>query len=301
MAVPFICWIMFPIVQRILKNEGGTLTILAKLPDIPNAAMHFTSRLLVALLIAPAFGQVWHNGIPPRFTFHEDKPDLYSVDTGVTLDKTASQEPNGYIEFTNVQLYRDDIRYTFASHRNLSPLITSVKAPLWLRLDMGFLCSSNPSIIRYLSVPLYTSSLFLYAGERAENHGHETSYAVKDLLLVLGCTLTISAVHFTTDPPTDMTAQLETIKAQRDAENATARERQRIVDEQSAAEAKIQMAAAAKQQAKAQAKAAEERARLRAACSFIYDHTSDKKVGDLTVKEAQQVKACQTLNLYPPR
>lgn len=49
------------------------------------------------------------------------------------------------------------------------------------------------------------------------------------------------------------------------------------------------------------AKTAEEQAKIRAACKVIYDKTADKKVGDLTVREAQQVQSCQVLGLYPAR
>jgi len=38
----------------------------------------------------------------------------------------------------------------------------------------------------------------------------------------------------------------------------------------------------------------------RAACSSVYRNTANKKLGDLTVKELQQVQACQTLGMYPP-
>ena len=50
-----------------------------------------------------------------------------------------------------------------------------------------------------------------------------------------------------------------------------------------------------------EAGAADERARVRAACTLAFDTTANKRVGDLTVKEEQQVRACQALNLYPPR
>ncbi len=46
---------------------------------------------------------------------------------------------------------------------------------------------------------------------------------------------------------------------------------------------------------------AEERRRVRAACSGIYENTVDKTVSSLTVGEEQQVRACQALGLYPPR
>jgi len=59
----------------------------------------------------------------------------------------------------------------------------------------------------------------------------------------------------------------------------------------------------AKAKAERDAKAAEERRQVRAACGAVYQSTADinKKVGDLTVREEQQVRACQALDLYPPR
>jgi len=42
------------------------------------------------------------------------------------------------------------------------------------------------------------------------------------------------------------------------------------------------------------------RAELRARCAEVYKATIDKKVGDLTVREEEQVRACRTLGLYPP-
>ena len=44
-----------------------------------------------------------------------------------------------------------------------------------------------------------------------------------------------------------------------------------------------------------------ERTRLRDNCLAIYNATADKKVNDLTVREEQAVRACQTLGMYPPR
>jgi predicted nuclease of restriction endonuclease-like RecB superfamily len=49
------------------------------------------------------------------------------------------------------------------------------------------------------------------------------------------------------------------------------------------------------------ARKAEEIRRLRENCRIIYDNTVDKKVKDLTVREEQQVRACQVLGMYPPR
>ena len=49
------------------------------------------------------------------------------------------------------------------------------------------------------------------------------------------------------------------------------------------------------------AKAVTERAKVRAACALIYKNTIDKKINDLTVREEQQVRACQALDMYPPQ
>jgi hypothetical protein len=59
----------------------------------------------------------------------------------------------------------------------------------------------------------------------------------------------------------------------------------------------------AKQKAeeKEEANAAFERRKIRVACSTIYRNTADKKLKDLTMKDEQQVRACQALGLYPPQ
>jgi hypothetical protein len=57
----------------------------------------------------------------------------------------------------------------------------------------------------------------------------------------------------------------------------------------------------AKERAAEEARASEERRKIRDACGLIYKNTADKKVGDVTVKEEQQVRACQALGLYPPQ
>jgi len=49
-----------------------------------------------------------------------------------------------------------------------------------------------------------------------------------------------------------------------------------------------------------ESKEAIEAARVRAGCLLIYKSTINKRIGDLTVKETQQVKACELLGMYPP-
>jgi hypothetical protein len=99
------------------------------------------------------------------------------------------------------------------------------------------------------------------------------------------------------EPPSpDFTDRLKAIQTNRDAE-AT---RQRKLAEQRRQKEAKEAAVAAKLKAEQDAKAAEERRRVRAACAAIYQATIDKKVKDLTVREEQQVRECQMLNLYPP-
>jgi hypothetical protein len=71
-----------------------------------------------------------------------------------------------------------------------------------------------------------------------------------------------------------------------------------------AAEAKKKQAdedaRAAKIRADRDAKEAEERQKIRATCTIVYQNTIDTKLKDLTVRQEQQVRACQALGLYPP-
>ena len=54
-------------------------------------------------------------------------------------------------------------------------------------------------------------------------------------------------------------------------------------------------------EAKAAEEGAREAARVREACADIYKRTADKKLGDLTVRESQQVQVCQLSGLYRPQ
>ena len=103
-----------------------------------------------------------------------------------------------------------------------------------------------------------------------------------------GCTVELIKVSLASHdlPEIDFTDQLKSIQAKRDAEAVRAK----------------RLAAEAKKARSAQdAKDAAGRQKIRAACTAIYQSTIDKKVKDLTVREEEQVRACQALDLYPPR
>lgn len=53
-------------------------------------------------------------------------------------------------------------------------------------------------------------------------------------------------------------------------------------------------------EAQERGRVAEERKKIRTACSVIYEKTAEKKIRDLTVREEQQVRTCQSRGLYPP-
>lgn len=81
---------------------------------------------------------------------------------------------------------------------------------------------------------------------------------------------------------------------------AEAARRKRLAEEQKKKDAEIN-ARLAKYRAEKDAADAEDRRILRVNCTVIYQSTIDKKVKELTVREEQQVRACQVLGLYPPR
>jgi hypothetical protein len=100
------------------------------------------------------------------------------------------------------------------------------------------------------------------------------------------------------EPPVpDFTDRLKAIQNKRAVEAARLR---KAAEERKQKEVK-DAARAAQLKAEEDVKAAEERRKVRVACAAIYQATIDKKVKDLTVREEQQVRACQVLNLYPPK
>jgi hypothetical protein len=95
----------------------------------------------------------------------------------------------------------------------------------------------------------------------------------------------------------DFTDRLTAIQSVRDAE---ATRQRRLAAERKTKQAEDD-ARHAKVKAEQDARAAEERRQIRVACGALYQKTADKKIGDPTVREEQQVRACQALGLYPPQ
>jgi hypothetical protein len=95
-------------------------------------------------------------------------------------------------------------------------------------------------------------------------------------------------------------AERRAAEAQAKKDAAEAARRRQLAAEQKKKDAELN-ARIAKSRAEREAAAAEEERKLRANCTLIYQNTIDTKVKDLTVREEQQVRACQVLGLYPPR
>ena len=196
---------------------------------------------------------------------------------------------------------------------------------LKLQFDIGGICNGEP---RQWTLPVVTSLGW------AEDHQLVTEYTDTVIPLVGkvdGCKTEIikASLLLAENPKTridgvtgervDLEKELQKLKAKREAEAAAqAEEEQKASEAQAkkdAAEAAHRKRLAAEQKkkqteadaryakikAEEDAKAAEERRKIRAACSAIYQNTADTKISNLTVKEEQQVRACQALGLYPPQ
>ena len=117
-----------------------------------------------------------------------------------------------------------------------------------------------------------------------------------------------SAIDGSNTEPEDLSNELRAIQAQKDLEAeerarkdaAEAARQKRLAAERKKKQAE-EDARYAKAKAEQDAKEAEERRKIRATCGVVYQNTADKKIADLTVREEQQVRACQALGLYPPR
>lgn len=92
------------------------------------------------------------------------------------------------------------------------------------------------------------------------------------------------------------------LAAEAEAKNAAvaAAKRKRLMAEQKKMDAE-QHALNLKRIAALEAEIVIEFQRARAVCEESYRNTSDKKLKDLTVKEAEQIRRCQSADMYPPR
>ena len=89
--------------------------------------------------------------------------------------------------------------------------------------------------------------------------------------------------------------QAAEVQAKKDATEVAHRKRLALEKKNKQAESD---AKDARFKAEADAVEAAKQQRVRAACAVIYQNTIDKKVKDLTVREEQQVRACQLVGLY---
>jgi len=163
-----------------------------------------------------------------------------------------------------------------------------------LQFDVGGLCRREPS-----QWSVITNNHVGMEAKAAEFHLEDASGCtidiVKPALVMAESGGNVMSRH--EGPTVDFTDQLKAIQRKRDVEAAR---QQRLAADRKQKEAN-EAARLAQIQAEESARAAEERRKIRAACSAIYQSSIDKKVRDLTVREEQQVRACQASDLYPPR
>lgn len=160
--------------------------------------------------------------------------------------------------------------------------------PLHIRFDIDAICNgAERKLSGVVSVSIGHSS---YLQETTQPVSRVFEPLVNN---VNGCRAT--GIHAEVAPET---------KAQRDADAAEASRRAAEIDQRHAEGLKqndeTQRAAVEIAVAKAR-EAARIRAEERVAkevCPGVYKETADKKVADLTVKEEQQVRACQVIGMY---
>ena len=86
-----------------------------------------------------------------------------------------------------------------------------------------------------------------------------------------------------------------------DHRGAAAQARKEAADAQRLKRLADEAKAKSDQEEKIRAEKAAQQETARSACSVIYAKTADKRIADLTVREEQMVKTCQTLGMYSPR
>jgi hypothetical protein len=236
---------------------------------------------------------------------------MFGEDINVPLERGSIIIVDPHFITENDGRFTPDLTFTIVN-RTSGPWNT-----LKLQFDMGGLCSGEPrQWSRTVVMPLgwmqeqplkrqYRDLIIPLVGKV---DGCHTEIIKASLVLAENPKVRFDGV---TGERVDLEKQLREIEAKREAEASAKAERDRIAAEEQAkkdAEERARTAKARaaekarleKAQAEERATAAEERRKLRTACAEIYRNTANRKVSDLTVKEEQQVRACQGLGLYPP-
>jgi uncharacterized membrane protein len=183
---------------------------------------------------------------------------------------------------------------------------------LKLQFDIGALCNGEP---RQWTIPVFTSLGFVGDHELVKEYtevvislvgkvdGCKTEIIKTSLIFADGIAMpSFRAIHIDgVYERIDFTNQLQELKVKHEAEAAAEAQAQAIRDAALAARQKREEAEEAARQKREEAAAAFKRRKARAACTVIYHNTIDKKVNELTVREEEQVRACQALDLYPPQ
>ena len=164
-----------------------------------------------------------------------------------------------------------------------------------LQIDVGGLCQGKPA--------QWTFKVTLPAVKPGEAGVDDTDLEDSvDCTLDIGKATLLSVVVggqpvFQQEAPNiDLNGELKAIQLKRTA--AAARQKRLAEDRKKVAE-QNRLAQAAEAAKRAEEREAGDR-KLRQACWTIFRNTVDKKINDLTVRETEQIKACQSLGYYPP-
>ena len=160
-----------------------------------------------------------------------------------------------------------------------APGVVSEPYTLQLQFDFGGFCGSEPT--------QWTTTGELYLNLVKDSA--EETFQLMDSRLCTVEIIKVSPVSAKLDdgvivfhspaPAVDCSAELRAIRARQSA--AAARNRKLAADRKAAQ--------------------AEDVSRQRQTCLSVYQHTIDRKISDLTIRETEQVQSCRALGFYPPR
>jgi hypothetical protein len=232
------------------------------------------TSLLMWQFCGIAFGQTNSNSYDRRFLF------LFEVVRGVPqggIVNVRARHCQALLSLPLNEIQKEIKKWCieYSLTRYGTPEHLEFPEDIRLHFDIGGLCSREPA---------------QWSEETNDNVSALPQYIGFHLEDAEDCTIELLQVSLVSGKPDpDLTNELESIQVNRDKQ--AAKDKAAAV-----AERKRQAEEAAR---KAAMRAAEHE-RVRKACAVIYTNTIDKKVRDLTVREEEQVRACQVAGMYPP-
>ena len=277
------------------------------------ALMRTLRHILTLLaLVAVAFAQTQKSTDQPTAnSFEQVKPGQTQEEVHATVGLPQRITPLSYPESTNGRFELWDTPSTvYTVHFDTGGKVVAVLHAPRAGLDFGdFIPYVRPhqcpmptaAPLQTEAVPTHESAEHKHARQNLDqaNKYHGELSAQIDALRVKVCQINNQIAQMSLPTPTAIIVQFSDLVFQVDALTALDDSNQANI---LVLESRVKYAdSLAKERAAEEARASEERRKIRDACGLIYKNTADKKVGDVTVKEEQQVRACQALGLYPPQ